>query len=315
MHEKQSGPGRSYRMIAMPVIAAASCLLAVSGAVGQTLETDAMLRNGPAPYQDTVKRYLDKILPKIVGGQPAPDAAYPWQVSLGVSWIADAGNAHFCGGSVIDAAWILTAAHCIEGLDPHLVVITAGTNNLGNGDSQRRNVKRILYMSERYNNQTFDNDIALLELFEPLLIDAAAPTPQPVALATTDNEDALLAPEALLTVSGWGATGEGGDTTRTLRFVEVPPVLRDDCNAGLSYDGQITDNMICAGFLSGGQDSCQGDSGGPLTGRLQNTPYQAGIVSWGEGCARPRKPGVYSRVANYGEWINTCMASPEQCPK
>jgi len=106
---------------------------------------------------------------------------------------------------------------------------------------------------------------------------------------------------------------EGGRKVRDLRFVDVPFVARGACNRPLAYDGRITDNMICAGQAVGGQDSCQGDSGGPLTVNTQTTPKLAGVVSWGDGCARPNKVGVYARVANYAPWIAACIAKPSEC--
>ena len=85
----------------------------------------------------------------------------------------------------------------------------------------------------------------------------------------------------------------------------MPVLTQQECRDSKYGAAAITDNMICAGFLEGGKDSCQGDSGGPMHVAFGNTTqYQlAGIVSWGEGCARPNAPGVYTRVNRYLDWI------------
>lgn len=263
---------------------------------------------GSAPYRETVLRYLKKEQPKIVGGQLAPSGAYPWQVSLGISWIASAYQAHFCGGSIYSEKWIVTAAHCLIDTDPKDVVVTAGTNVLGIGGS-RHNVNRVL-VHAKYVPSTHDNDIALIELVEPLVLGAAI---RPVPLLAAKDEPQILQKDARLIVVGWGSTEQGGQTVRDLRFVDVPFVDRMTCNRPLAYDGQITGNMICAGVTAGGTDSCQGDSGGPLTVTTSTSPRLAGIVSWGEGCAKPNRAGVYARVANYGSWVQACVASPKTC--
>lgn len=279
------------------------------GQVTAVLENDAIVR-GSTPYEETVRLYLNREQPrtKIVGGKPAPAGAYPWQVSLGVSWIADPFSAHFCGGSVISEKWIITAAHCAQRLTPGQVVVTAGTNRLVAG-ATRRNVNRII-VHRNYNTQTQDNDIALLELLDPLptglqikKVDLLTPAEEPGLTETT-----------MLTVTGWGATVEGGNVVRDLRFLDTLPfVFRATCNAPQAYDGRITANMICAGVRTGGQDSCQGDSGGPLTYNTTTSPKLAGIVSWGEGCARTDRVGIYTRVANYVDWIQSCVANSPTC--
>ncbi len=108
-------------------------------------------------------------------------------------------------------------------------------------------------------------------------------------------------------VIGWG------DTDRTSRDVypdklyevSVPIVARSVCNGPKSYDGDITTRMFCAGVMAGGKDSCQGDSGGPLLVADASGAFrlQAGVVSFGYGCAVKNYPGVYSRLAVLGPWI------------
>ena len=269
---------------------------------------DNVKREGADDYREAVEAFLKPAPPKIVGGQLAPDHAYPWQVSLEVSWIADPKVGHFCGGSIYSDRWIVTAAHCVEKNRPENVIVTASTNRL-DGSGQRRNIKRIVLRAD-YNRWTKDNDIALLEMFTPLKLDKITSS---IELVTPELASRLLIKDADVTVTGWGFTRENGTVVRDLRYVDVKMVDRDFCNAPLSYNGLITDNMICAGVDAGGKDSCQGDSGGPLVVYDGNTPRLAGIVSWGRGCAKPRKFGVYTRVTNYTKWIDDCIARPDNC--
>ncbi|RPJ57999.1 MAG: serine protease [Acidobacteria bacterium] len=270
--------------------------------VPATLEVDPAVKGSP-PYEEAVLRFIRKEQPKVVGGREAPSGAFPWQVSLGVSWIADPFYAHFCAGSVYSERWIVTAAHCTTGLNPSQLVVTAGTNRLGDG-ATRQNVRRII-VNKDYNSDTHDNDISLIELLEPLQTGAMI---KPVRVVQPDMEPHVLVDGTKLVVTGWGAIEEGGKPVRNLRFLaDLPFVPRPDCNAPLSYNGAITENMICAGVRAGGKDSCQGDSGGPLTVDSENGPLLVGVVSWGEGCARPNKVGVYTRVSKYVDWIQTSV--------
>lgn len=173
----------------------------------------------------------------------------------------------------------------------------------------RRTVNRIVVKSN-YDSKTSNNDIALIELFQPLILGDSIKAISAVN-ATTEFE--AMKPGAKATVVGWGLEVEGGEKVRTLRFVDVPLVDRATCNRPLSYDGRITANMICAGEMVGGKDSCQGDSGGPLTVNTSSGPQLAGVVSWGEGCARPNLVGVYTRVPIFAEWIASCVANPIAC--
>lgn len=233
--------------------------------------------------------------PKIVGGIPAPEQAYPWQVALYWPEYGPA-RGQFCGGSVINKRWVLTAAHCVDGgTTVNHVSVYMGSNSLySDGDSFK--VKKII-KHENYNSRTMENDIALLELVG----DASVTPIDPLSA----SQESLSAPGILATVTGWGVTSEGGRPPSSLMEVGVKIVSNEECNNPLSYAGEITPTMICAGFRTGGKDSCQGDSGGPLVVPNRKGGYLlSGVVSWGEGCARPSKYGVYTRVSKYGGWIN-----------
>jgi secreted trypsin-like serine protease len=275
----------------------------------QELSAGKVQVRGSQNFRETVDRFLNKDVLKVVGGEVAPIGAYPWQVSLVVSWIADPAQGHFCGGSIYNANWIVTAAHCVTDNNPQDIHVIAGVNLLTR-TAARTNVRRIV-VHKSYKAATNDNDIALLELFNPLVLSDQI---KPVDLLTSQDEPQLLASGHPLTVTGWGATQEGGSPVKNLRFVEIPFVSRDICNLPPSYNGQITNNMICAGRALGGQDACQGDSGGPLiTDKSAGSPKLAGIVSWGEGCAQTAKYGVYTRVANYSDWVRRCTSDPKAC--
>ena len=298
-----------YLMMGLLVFASVSLIAEAVRAQGTvSISQDSALK-GSKLYMEAVNNYLDKKQPKIVGGELAPIGAYPWQVSLGVSWIADPYSAHFCGGTVLSERWIITAAHCVVDTSPARIAITAGTNTLVAG-ATRRNVKLII-VHKSYDPIKDDNDVALMELTDPL------PTGifiKPIPLLTPTAESVLLIEDAPLAVTGWGATEFGGNKVRDLRHLnKLPFVPTLTCNDVSAYNGRITENMICAGPRLGGKDSCQGDSGGPLTVETATTPKLAGIVSWGEKCAEPDKVGVYTRVTRYVDWVNRCLNNAASC--
>ncbi len=228
---------------------------------------------------------IDRIIrPRIVGGSVAGANDNRFQVALLTKSVADNFNAQFCGGTLVKANMVVTAAHCSDFVTAGQVQVLTGTRNL-DGTGVRRNVTRIA-IHTGWNPSTFDNDVAVWQL-------STSATGIPLAtLATGDG-----AVGANLLVTGWGALTEGGSFPINLRKVSVPLFNRTDCNDANSYSGDITARMLCAGRTSGGIDSCQGDSGGPLTRGAGNT-ILTGIVSWGIGCARRNLPGVYTRVSN-----------------
>lgn len=219
--------------------------------------------------------------PKIVGGTVAGSSDNPFQVALLTRSVANNFNAQFCGGTLHKANVVVTAAHCVEGLSASQIQVLTGTRRL-DGSGVRRNVSSIR-IHPSWNTRTFDYDVAVLRL---------TTSATGIPLASLTSSDGTVGTGLLVT--GWGALSEGGSFPVDLRKVTVPLADRTNCNDSNSYNGQITTRMLCAGRDSGGIDSCQGDSGGPLT----RGSALVGIVSWGQGCARANKFGVYARVSN-----------------
>lgn len=183
------------------------------------------------------------------------------------------------------------------------IAILVGTS-LNNETPQMNNVKRII-MNPAYDRSTQDYDVAVLELNTPLVFSERV---QPIPLA---NENNTIPDNSMCLVTGWGETNRFIFFGRhRLRGVEVPIVNQQTCNNDYESVGGVTPRMLCAGFRNGGKDSCQGDSGGPLACQSQNydgnlTLY--GIVSFGIECARPKLPGVYTRIEAVQQWIHNII--------
>ncbi len=236
---------------------------------------------------------------RIVGGSEAPRGIAPWQVSLQRNvagrWF------HFCGGSLIHPSWVLTAAHCIDDNNAGAVSVVHGSQTLSSG-GERRSVERLI-PHEGYVNAARGDDIGLIRLSAPF----PAARSQMVQLQSRQLEANFGFPGACSVVTGWGGTESRGlpavrSLPDRLRAVDLPIV--DNAACAESYPGRITEGQVCAGYEQGTRDSCQGDSGGPLVVPGGPTGWtQIGVVSWGEGCARPKRYGVYTRVAHYIDWI------------
>jgi transmembrane serine protease 11D len=246
---------------------------------------------------------------RIVGGVPVAIKDHPWQVGLIRGFLEEPQRSQFCGGSLIDANWVLTAAHCVRNdvvrEDPARLNIVAGTAAYLSG-GERIQVAEI-HVHDKYNQTTMDHDFALLRLAKQATIDGTLPT-KPIK---TVDASTTVKVRTKAWVTGWGATAEGAPGTVDLLGAEVPIVSNATCNKPDSYNGDVLPSMMCAGKATGGVDSCQGDSGGPLSVTLPGStePTLIGVVSWGEGCARRLKYGIYSRVSMGAEWISSTMST------
>jgi secreted trypsin-like serine protease len=258
----------------------------------------------------------------IVGGRPADQGKYPWQVRIYSNMDDQIG---FCGGSIIADQWVLTAAHCV--LDVQAVVV--GYGNVDRTQTKKIPSEKIIVHPAYLAGEKAD--VALIKLAKPI------PNAEAIGYTDAAEERKFMPAGATVTVTGWGAiwdfpafnnavqvmagrsalnerkllSDEELQAPRLLHEVDVEVIDPAECKA--VYEGlqvpafSIGDTEICATGPSGGKDSCFGDSGGPLVVAADNKRgySQVGIVSWGPQCGNPLFPGVYTRVSSFADWIKS----------
>lgn len=256
----------------------------VSAALFTTLALSVASAQESVPSAFNTTALDGDMQPLILGGTEVPVGQKTYTSGLRRT----AAGKDFCGGSLITSKHVLTAAHCFGSIK----YVSVGTHYLsGTQDGQQLKVVKQTKHPKRPNRgQSWD--FLVLEL-ESEVKDIA-----PIALAKADGSDTTVGDSAF--VMGWGTTSEGGTQSDVLLSVDVQLVSNEDCSKNLSG---IDESMLCAGGKKN-EDSCQGDSGGPLAVTKDGKDVLVGVVSWGEGCGRVNKPGVYARVSAAREWID-----------
>ena len=295
--------------------------------------------SGEAAKAESVEQALRGLQPssvieytRMVGGQATLWSEWPWQTAL--YRVSNGHELFTCGGSLVAPGWVLSAAHCFgEGSSDNPADWTVATR-IGKLtpvglplDAETRKVKRLV-VHEGYDKKTQENDIALMELAEPL---------QEPTIALQLEPDPAEESNRSVTVTGWGltrwlvskqdksghvvffdgATNDQVDFTKfetpDLRKAEIPLVEVDQCARAYGNGVQKIDGRnLCAGLSQGGVDACQGDSGGPMMAKSAAGEWrQIGVVSWGKGCALPGYPGVYTRVSAFNAWIKNVMSGDD----
>jgi secreted trypsin-like serine protease len=237
---------------------------------------------------------------EIVGGTNTTIQANPWQVSLQSS-----SGSHFCGGSILNDTWILTAAHCVKSgstVSRPGRVAAGITSRTDSSSGQYRTVSQV-YVFPGYVDVAQGKDAALLKLSSPLTLNGT--TVQAIPMVTQAEASTLTAVGTTLRVTGWGTLSSGSSSLpTTLQTVDVNIISNATAQSQYPQETITADQL---GAAAPGKDSCQGDSGGPATVVKGSGRALAGIVSWGYGCADSRYPGMYARVSEVANWVNTTI--------
>ncbi|XP_048776085.2 fibrinolytic enzyme, isozyme C-like [Ostrea edulis] len=237
-------------------------------------------------------------LHRIVNGEEADVGEWPWQVSLQYRQFSFLQHSHICGGSLVKANWVLTAAHCVDGLTRSNLRIEAGIHKVSENGVTKSITRIIMHPQYSSSSPGYPNDIALLELESPFSVYGNI---QLATLPTDKNEDFTYNTDCYIT--GWGRTSGGGSVSDTLMEAKMTNIQNTECGnywSGVS-GASVSDSHICP--YEPNKSACNGDSGGPYVCNKNGGYMLAGVTSWGISTCDGSYPSVYTRVSKYLDWM------------
>lgn len=257
--------------------------------------------------------------PRVAGGRRSEPGAHPWQASIRVR--GKDRTYHWCGAVIVSRFHVLTAAHCLREFPKSSYLVRTGDYAINVIDTNEAEylINRI-DIHENYNVGPYlNNDLAVITIKSNNRNNSGMEFNDHVAPICLPPDTYIYTSSLNVTITGWGKIGfdgiEGSPQPRTklggvvhLQEANVPILTRAECSAEHVYGstGRLSSGMFCAGHLDGnGPDACQGDSGGPAVVDMNGAKTLVGITSWGYGCGRENKPGVYTKISHYVDWIRS----------
>ncbi|KAM8802737.1 LOW QUALITY PROTEIN: hepatocyte growth factor activator [Rhynchonycteris naso] len=275
--------------------------------------TQTLLRTlsdpAPAGRQTCGRRHKKRsfLRPRIIGGSSSLPGSHPWLAAIYI------GNS-FCAGSLVHTCWVVSAAHCFSNSpSKESVSVILGQHffNLTTDVTQTFGIEKYIPYPLYSVFNPSDHDLVLIRLKKKG--DRCAVRSQFVQPICLPEPRSPFPTGHKCQIAGWGHQDENeSGYSSILREALVPLVADHKCSSPEVYGADISPNMLCAGYFDCKSDACQGDSGGPLVCEKNGVAYLYGIISWGDGCGRLNKPGVYTRVANYVDWINDRIRPPKR---
>ncbi|XP_059962587.1 hepatocyte growth factor activator isoform X1 [Mesoplodon densirostris] len=264
---------------------------------------------GPAGRQTCGKRHKKRsfLRPRIIGGSSSLPGSHPWLAAIYI------GNS-FCAGSLVHTCWVVSAAHCFSNSPPResvSVVLGQHFFNRTTAVTQTFRIEKYIpYPLYSVFNPT-DHDLVLIRLEKKG--ERCAVRSQFVQPICLPEPGSTFPAGHKCQIAGWGHQDENvSGYSSLLREALVPLVADRKCSSPEVYGADISPNMLCAGYFDCRSDACQGDSGGPLACEKNGVAYLYGLISWGDGCGQLNKPGVYTRVASYVDWISDRIRPPKR---
>ncbi|KAK7934428.1 hypothetical protein WMY93_005324 [Mugilogobius chulae] len=261
--------------------------------------------NNGATCGERLDNTLNRPVYRMFGGRASDITEQPWQAVINVYQARLKKHFYRCGGVLIDSCWVLSAAHCFDdnAKAEKLEVILGRTFRKQNSSSEQIFSVEKYWIHEQFDKESYDNDIALFKLNSDIGLCAVnAPEVFPACLPDQRLE---LPDWTECEISGYGKESEfSAEYSERVKRGHVRLWPKERCTPSVLSERPVTANMLCAGDTRGLDDACKGDSGGPLVCRNNDRMTLMGVISWGDGCGQKDKPGVYTRVTHYIDWIN-----------